>query len=157
MIEIPVPNHPTLRLQHLVLDYNGTLAVDGLLIPGVAQRLTALASRLQVHVVTADTFGHAAASLTSIPCQLQILAGDTDQARAKLELVQGLGPDGTVSIGNGRNDELMLKRSALGIAVILGEGAWVNTVMTADVICTSILDALDLLHSPLRLVATLRR
>jgi soluble P-type ATPase len=61
-----------------------------------------------------------------------------------------------VSIGNGRNDQLMLKASALGIAVILAEGIAAETLLASDVVCTSIIDALDLLRNPLRLTATLR-
>jgi soluble P-type ATPase len=61
-----------------------------------------------------------------------------------------------VCIGNGRNDRLMLAESALGIAVVLGEGAAAVTLAAADVVCTDILAALALLTHPLRLVATLR-
>jgi len=57
MISIDIPGYKTLRLKYLVLDYNGTLAVDGLLLPGVVKQLNALSERLKVHVVTADTFG----------------------------------------------------------------------------------------------------
>ena len=35
MIEIDVPGFGALRLEHLVLDYNGTLACDGMLLEGV--------------------------------------------------------------------------------------------------------------------------
>ena len=69
---------------------------------------------------------------------------------------QALGADATVAVGNGRNDRLMLKEAALGISVILEEGAAVETVMSGDVVCRSVLDAFDLLLNPLRLVATLR-
>ena len=62
----------------------------------------------------------------------------------------------TVSIGNGRNDQRMLKASRLGIAVILGEGASMEALMNADIVCTSIVSALELLAHPLRLTATLR-
>jgi soluble P-type ATPase len=50
----------------------------------------------------------------------------------------------------------MLKEAVLGIAVVLGEGAFGQTLLAADVVCTSILDALALLEHPLRLTATLR-
>lgn len=78
------------------------------------------------------------------------------QAEAKKSLVERLGPGITVSIGNGRNDRLMLKAAALGIVVVQAEGAAAETVLSAQVVCTDILDALDLLLHPLRLVATLR-
>jgi soluble P-type ATPase len=50
----------------------------------------------------------------------------------------------------------MLKEAALGIAVILEEGAAAQTLVSANVVCASIVSALDLLRNPLRLTATLR-
>ena len=74
MIEIAIPDFGELRLEHLVLDYNGTLALDGRLLFGVRERLERLAEQLTIHVITADTFGKAADYLAGIPCQLDILA-----------------------------------------------------------------------------------
>lgn len=78
-----------------------------------------------------------------------------DQAEAKLRHIQQLGADRVVAIGNGRNDRLMLDTAALGIAVIQREGAAFETLATADVVATSIVDALELMRHPKRLVATL--
>ncbi len=155
MISIDIPGFGNLALEHLVLDYNGTLAVDGLLIPGVAENLTRLAVHLQVHVLTADTFGAAAAELAGIPCQLTVLS-PKGQDEAKAAHVRALGPDKTVCIGNGRNDRRMLKQARLGIAIVGGEGSAAETLLAADVVTTDILCALDLFAHPLRLVATLR-
>jgi soluble P-type ATPase len=155
MLEIDIPGYRALRLEHLVLDYNGTLACDGELLDGVRDRLDALASMLQIHILTADTFGKARAQLVGIPCDLSILPAE-DQDRRKLEYIQRLGPETTVCVGNGRNDRLMLQEAGLGIAVVQTEGAAVQTVLAADVLSPDILAALDLLAHPLRLVATLR-
>ena len=155
MIEVDIPGYRTLQLEYLVLDHNGTLAVDGMLKPGVAECLQKLSSDVIIYVVTADTFGKAAAQLAGIPCELTILpAGSQDIG--KLEFIQKLGTERTVCMGNGRNDRLMLKNAALGIAVILEEGAAVETVSAADVVCSGIVPALELLLYPLRLTATLR-
>jgi soluble P-type ATPase len=155
MIEVTIPGHRHLRLDYLVLDHNGTLAVDGILLPGVRQCLETISEKLEIFVITADTFGQARVQLERVPCELTILpAGDQD--RGKLAFVERLGVDRTVCIGNGRNDALMLKASALGIAVILDEGAAMVTVNSADVVCVGILPALELLLDPLRLTATLR-
>jgi soluble P-type ATPase len=155
MIEYVIPGYKTLRLTQMVLDYNGTLAVDGQLIDGVRGCLTVLAKDLEIHVVTADTFGKVRAGMKGIPCMVTILPLERQDV-GKLEFVKTLGLENTVCIGNGRNDRLMLKASALGIAVILGEGASVETLMAADVACTDITSALELLINPLRLTATLR-
>jgi soluble P-type ATPase len=155
MISIDIPGFGRLAIDHLVLDYNGTLALDGVLVPGVGDLLNSLARELTVHVVTADTFGKAAAGLSGTDCRLTILdSGHQDQA--KVEFVSQLGAEQTASIGNGRNDALMLEKSALGIAVILGEGASAESVNAADIVCTDICAALELLMHPLRLTATLR-
>jgi len=155
MIEVDIPGFKLLRLAHLVLDYNGTLAVDGELIAGVAERLNHLASMLSIHVITADTFGKAAVRLEGVSCRLSVLPAD-EQDIAKLAYVNELGTAGTVCIGNGRNDRLMLAGSALGIAVVLQEGASSLSLAAADIVCADILSALDLLTHPLRLTATLR-
>ena len=155
MIEIKIPGNKILQLEHLVLDYNGTIAFDGALIDGVKESLTELSQMLTVHVITADTFGSVKKALEDIDCKLAVIPLD-HQDVAKLEYVKNLGCEQTVSIGNGVNDCLMLKASALGVAVIQGEGAAFETIASADVICTDILSALSLLTNPLRLIATLR-
>lgn len=155
MIEVNVPGYKVLRIEHLVLDHNGTLAVDGTLIEGVKECLEALSQVLKIHVVTADTFGKARSQLAGIPCELTVLPSGHQDA-GKLAFVKKLGSDRTACIGNGRNDCLMLKEASLGIAVVLAEGAATVTLTAADVVCTSILSALELLQNPLRLTATLR-
>jgi len=155
MLRISIPGFGDLSLEHLVLDYNGTLACDGEILPGVGESLSRLADELRIHVLTADTFGKARAGLEGLPCELVILPRD-DQAAGKLDYVEQLGAEKTVSIGNGRNDRLMVKEAALGIAVILEEGAASETLMAADVVCRSVLSAFELLSRPLRLTATLR-
>lgn len=155
MVEIDIPGFRRLRLEHLVLDYNGTIACDGNLIQGVRERLSALSADLRIHVVTADTFGKARDRLTGVAAELLILPED-GQDKRKLEYIAALGANSCVCIGNGRNDRLMLREAALGIAVINSEGCAIETYTGADVACTSIADALDLLLHPRRLIATLR-
>jgi soluble P-type ATPase len=114
-----------------------------------------LSESVQIHVITADTFGKARSQLAKTCCEVMILPLENQDA-GKLDFVKKLGASQTACIGNGRNDRLMLEAAALGIAVILGEGAAVKTMTAADVVCTSILSALKLLQDPLRLIATLR-
>jgi len=155
MIEINIPGNKILKLEHLVLDYNGTIAFDGALIDGVKECLAELSQMLTVHVITADTFGSVKKAIEDIDCKLAVIPMDRQDA-AKLEYVKNLGCEKTVSMGNGTNDRLMLKASALGVAIIQGEGAAFETLASADVVCTDILFALSLLSKPLRLIATLR-
>ena len=155
MIELDVPGFAALSLDHLVLDYNGTLACDGRLLDGVKDALEALAARIQIHVLTADTFGRAEEGLAGVPCRLVVLPAESQDV-GKLEYVQRLGAERTVCVGNGRNDRLMLRQAALGIGVIGQEGASAEALLAADVVCVEIIPALKLLLDPLRLTATLR-
>ncbi len=156
MIELDIPGWGTRKLEHLVLDFNGTLAEAGKLIEGVEDRLPLLSVRLRLHVCTADTFGTAAAETRRFEAALKLLKpGGQDEQKA--ELVRHLGPLRTAAIGNGRNDALMLREAALGVAVLGREGLCPDVLQTADVLCLDITDALDLLLEPRRLAATLRK
>lgn len=155
MLQIEIPDYGSLCLHHLVLDYNGTIARDGEVIGEMKERLEVLSRNLDIHVITADTFGSARQKLADVNCRLAVIPRG-EQAQAKLEYVKTLGVERCVCMGNGRNDRLMLEAAALGIAVIETEGASVNAVLAADVVVTGALDGLDLLLHPLRLTATLR-
>lgn len=155
MLEIAIPGGQTLRLSQLLLDYNGTLAADGVLHPGVAARLQTLAPHLKIHVITADTFGSVRDQVAHLPVQLAVIPPE-DQAQAKAAFLDTLWPDDAVAIGNGRNDALMLQKAALGIAVVQTEGAAASALLAADVVTPGIIEALDLLLHPDRLRATLR-
>ena len=157
MIAIDIPGRGSYEFVRLVVDVNGTLAEDGELIPGVKERLARLHRDVEILMITADTHGQQQA----IDRQLDLEAIRTEdgkpEAWQKSEVVRRLGSDSTVAIGNGANDVLMLKEAAIGIAVIGPEGASAAVLHSADVVTGSILDALDLLISPRRLVATLRQ
>jgi len=155
MLEVNIPGYRTLALSFLVLDYNGTIDCDRRLMARVRERLEQLSKSLSIHILTADTFGSVQKEMTGIPCEVVVI-GKENQTQAKADVVRQLGLQKTVSVGNGRNDALMLKETVLGIAVIQEEGASVETLVAADIATRSILDALDLLLHPLRLTATLR-
>ncbi len=135
--------------------YKYYLPLDGELMDGVKARLVRLAGNMRVHVLTADTFGHAGSRLEGVDCLFHLISMG-DQALAKAEYVKGLGAQNCVSVGNGRNDALMLEASALGIGLIQEEGGAVSALTSADIICVNINHALDLLLFPLRLTVTMR-
>jgi len=156
LIHLDIPGWGTIELEHLVLDLNGTVALDGEVIPGVAERLAALAAYLAVHLVTADTHGRAGEIGERLRVRLLHIAPG-DEAGQKQALVERLGAERVTAIGNGVNDARMLSAAALGIAVLGPEGLAVEALQAADVVVGRIEDALDLLLHPRRLVATLRR
>ena len=154
MLTVEIPGRGRLEIGHLVSDLNGTLAVDGVVPAAVLERLRALNNSVRIHVVTADTFG-TAARLRGFDMQVQALAPG-DHVEAKATLVRALGASQTIAIGNGSNDEGMVREAAVGIAIVGPEGAYARTVLAADIVVTRIEDALDLLLTPARLIATLR-
>ena len=156
MIELNIPGKGLIQLEHLVCDVNGTLALDGQLIEGVAKRLIELQDRMTVHMVTADTHGRQ----VRIDQQLGLQAHKISpggEVEAKAEYIRALGPDRVVALGQGANDAHMLREAILGICVLSPEGTALEALSAADLAAPDILAALDLLNNPLRLVATLRR
>lgn len=155
MVNIDIPGRGRLELRFLVADYNGTLACDGVILPEAVRLLQRVAGELEIHVITADTFGIAAENLRALPVKLTILPAER-QAEGKAAYIKQLGAQACVCLGNGRNDLLMLRDAALGICLIGPEGGCVSTLQEADVVCRSVSDALELLINPKRLIATLR-
>jgi len=143
-------------LAHLVLDVNGTLTEDGVLLPGVAERLAMLRPALTAHLLSADTFGKLGEISGQLDIPAQRLRAGESEPEQKAALVRALGSSSVVAIGNGANDAAMLAEAALGIAVLGPEGVASTALRAADVVAGSILAALDLLLFPKRLMATLR-
>jgi len=155
MLEIDIPSRGVLRLEHLVLDVNGTIALDGQLIPAAYERLERLCEKLDLWLVSADTQGTLTELATALQAKTRRLQSG-DEATQKAALVGELGAERVVAIGNGANDAAMLQQAALGIAVMGNEGLAAACLTAADVVVPSIEAALDLLLSPRRLIATLR-
>lgn len=156
MISLQIPGfNEYLVIEHLVLDFNGTLAVDGKLINGVKEVLVGLAEKVTIHVLTGNTFGTVDEELKDVPCKVISLPKE-NLGKEKEKYLQQLNPQSVISIGNGRNDRLILQGSVIGIIVIQREGASSEALLAADVICPDIFSALELLNHPLRLIATLR-
>jgi soluble P-type ATPase len=155
MLELEIPGFKDLRLAHLVLDYNGTLACDGKPLQGVQEPLAKLSASLDILILTADTFGTVQGQVAGWPCRVEVIPR-REEAEAKLRWVRDLGETQTAAVGNGLNDRLMLKEAALGIVVVQTEGTAVEAMSAADLLVPGILEALDLLLFPRRLKATLR-
>lgn len=156
MIELAIPGRGPLRLQHLVTDVNGTLAIDGVLVDGLPKRIAALRDQLTIHMLTADTHGRQAA----IDQQLNLTAVRVqpgNEAEQKAAYVRNLGADTVIALGQGANDAAMLAAAGLGICVLSQEGVAVETLSSADLLVPDIHAAFDLLDNPLRIIASLRR
>jgi P-type E1-E2 ATPase len=151
-LSFDIPGSGLLRLDHLVLDVNGTLTDRGVLIDGVEERARRLGHAIEVKLLSADTLGN----LDAIAETLGLDAERISRGEEKRAYVEQLGAERCAAIGNGANDEPMLRAARLGIAVVGREGASATSVRAADVVCSSIIDALDLLLDQDALTSTLR-
>jgi P-type E1-E2 ATPase len=156
MIGITVPGRGSHTIEHLILDLNGTISVDGRLVRGVKERLRELSRELEITVVTADTNRNAEILVAGLPVRIHMIR-ENQENEQKLAVVLEKGKANTVSIGNGCNDVSMLRESAIGICVVGKEGASTEALMASDVVVSTINDAFDILLKPHRLRATLRR
>jgi soluble P-type ATPase len=153
-LRVEIPGRATLELEGLLLDVNGTLSDRGVLIAGVGERILALKPAFErITLLSADTFG----KLDAIAASLDVSSQRISQGAEKLAYLERLGSQRQAAIGNGSNDAAMLAAAGLGIAVLGPEGVSVEALRAADVVCGSVLQALDLLLEPRALVATLRR
>jgi soluble P-type ATPase len=156
MVVFDIPGRKRYQLHHLVLDVNGTMALDGCLMDGVVDRLGQLSSQLEIHLLTADTHNKQNEIDTTLGMKAHRIRPGSE-AKEKANFIDRLGPESVVAMGNGANDEAMMDRAELSVAVLGPEGLSVETLNTADVVVNNINDGLDLLLYPDRLTATLRK
>ena len=155
MNTVTIPGWGTLQIRHIVLDLNGTITESGEFIPGVLDALRNLHRKgYSVFVLSADTRRNLKERLGRFP---EIGVRITETGQAKRALVESLGPESTICIGNGNIDVDMFKVARLSICTIQGEGATVEALTHADIVVTHVKDAIELVHDEQRLIATLRR
>lgn len=142
-----------MELEYLILDVNGTLTGRGELLDGVAAAIDLLRGRVEILLVSADTFG----TLAQVGRELGVETRRVEAGEDKRRLVEELGAERTAVIGNGANDAPALAAAALGLAVLGPEGTSRDALQAADVLCRSAVEALELLLDPTALMATLRR
>jgi len=155
MIQINIPGWGNMEIENVVLDLNGTIATDGIIPSDVKEKINLLAQKVKVYLLTADTQGSASHEIQGMNVEL-VKVAEAESKKAKLEFLEGLNPERTIAIGNGSNDQLLLKEVGLGIAVLGNEGVSGTLLKHADVLVININDALNLLLKPKRLMATLR-
>lgn len=150
-----IPNYADLEIEHIVFDYNGTLATNGALSNTTKDLLKKLCKQFKVYVITADTFGSVKQELADFNLDVVILQS-SNHTQEKANFVQKLGLENCVALGNGNNDAKMLEVAKLSIAIIGKEGCATKTMLESDIVCYSIDDAIELFLNPNRLIATLR-
>jgi P-type E1-E2 ATPase len=154
MISIDIPGWENITIDNIVLDLNGTIATDGKISLDVKEKIKALSQKAKVYILTADTQGTAGDESKEIGIELVKIPGE-DSKNKKFEFLKTLNLEKTVAIGNGNNDQLILREAALGIAILGDEGVSGLALKNAEILVKSISDALDLFLKPKRLIATL--
>lgn len=154
MIKIEIPGRKTLEINYVVLDYNGTIAADGELLPGAAEKIKELCGLAEVFVLTADSYGTAKAQCEGLGAAVKTFPR-AGAAACKEGIVRALG-GGAACVGNGFNDIEMFDAAGLSIAVMDREGVCAALLPHADILVRSALDGLDLLLNTERVKATLR-
>jgi P-type E1-E2 ATPase len=155
MISVSIPGWGDIEIEYLLVDYNGTIALDGKVKAGVKELLEKISRYIRVFIVTADTY-------ESVDNDVDIMGFNVlkvkkeNSAEEKAKIVKELGPEKVLAIGNGANDALMLKEAALGIGVIGEEGCSNILVKEADIIVKDISEALNIVLHPERIIATLQ-
>jgi soluble P-type ATPase len=158
-VRIDIPGFGKIQINAILSDYTGTLAFSGKLVTGVKDRLHRLAELLDIHIVTADSFGTAEEELKGLPVVCRRLERENEDVQKRHYAVE-LNPCHVASFGNGNNDRLHLKvvkeAGGLAIAVDNGEGCALEAILNSNVFVVGAVNALDLLLEPTRLRATLR-
>lgn len=150
-LRVPLPAGEV-TITAAIFDVNGTLTDRGQLVTGVTPLMAQLREMTRVLLVSSDTYG----TLDDVVDELRVEARRVSDATEKLALLHALGAQTCVAVGNGHNDRLMLEAAALGIAVLGAEGTAASAILSADVVCTTVVQAIGLLLEPTALVATLR-
>lgn len=155
MIIYEIPGREDLEIKNIVFDYNGTIAKDGKLIGGVKELINSLAEKTDIFILTADTYGTVEKECKDIQARLLTFPRE-NAGESKREIVEKLGGNNTLCIGNGYNDIAMFKEAILSIAVMEAEGVSAKLLIEADLVVRSIIEGINILLNKNMMKATLR-
>lgn len=151
-----IPNYKRLEIENILLDINGTIQFSGKISEELKQKIIELKQKFQIILISADTRGNLKEIASELGLNYEKLTKKRSEREQKEKIVEKYNKENTIAIGNGNNDELMLKKAALGIAIIGSEGASIKAINSADIIVTNPIDAIDLILEEKKLIATLR-
>ena len=156
MISILRHGQEPLDVDFIVMDFDGTLASDGRVHPKAKDKMNLLAKRVKIYILAKGEGKRVEDVLKKVRAEVVYIA-EGGASQAKLDLLRQLGGSRTVAIGNGVEDAPMIEEAGLGICMLSQEGTAASTLQKADLVFTSILNALDFLLKPLRQKATLSK
>lgn len=142
-----------IEINTVILDLNGTLAVNGSLVAGVGERITTLKKLgFTLYLITGDQRGTAAQQAAELGITLMFAKNTAEKAECSRQLPF----ENTVAIGNARIDIGTFNNAKIRIATLQKEGIHASIIEHVDLIVPSIIDALDLLINPDAFNATMR-
>ena len=158
-IQIDIPGHGKLDIRYIVTDYTGTHSCGGVISEGALDLFRQLSERVDILILTSDTFGTVRKTFDGLDVQIKILEGEKhDQQKA--DFVRELGAHQVAAFGNGQNDRWMLavvkEACGLSVAVDNGEGCAWDSISHAQLLIHGAKNALMLLVDTRRVTATLR-
>ncbi len=159
-ITIDIPGFGQRHITTILTDYSGTLSRAGHIAAEVRESLVKLSAMVDIHVITADTFGTAAQELKGVPAMQHQLQGEGHDVQ-KRQYGESLDLRHCVVFGNGNNDRLLLRAArelgGIAIAVDNGEGCATEALLNSQIFIVGAANALNLLLEPKGCKATLRR
>lgn len=158
-ITIDIPGFGQRHVTTILTDYSGTLSQAGRVAADVRESLVKLSAMVDIHVITADTFGTVAQELQGVSVLRRQLQGEGHDIQ-KRQYGESLDLQHCVVFGNGNNDRLLLKAAkesgGIAIAVDNGEGCATEALLNAHIFIVGAVNALNLLLEPKGCTATLR-
>ncbi len=154
MIRIERPELSPVEIEFVLIDFEGTLAIDRRVHPKAKDKINLLSKRAKIYVLTKEKKELIEERLRKVKAEIVYLS-ESGSSQRKLDLLRQLGPARCVAIGNGAGDAAMIKEAGIGISIIGKEGSAGEAVRNSDLVFIDILDALDFLLKPLRQKATL--
>ena len=157
MIAFQILGIGKIEIRNVIFDLNGTLSMNGNIALEVQEKIRQLSQKVNVFIMSSDTRGNLQelAEMLGVSWR-RVEKSSSPESVAKERFVEELGSENTIAVGNGKNDELMLKKAKLGIAVIGEEGAYSSAISNTDIVVVNPLHALELILDPQKIIATLR-
>jgi len=133
MLELDIPGWRTLRLDHLVLDLNGTVTLDAEILKGVQERLASLSNVLQLELLSADTLGRLDVIAARLGVRGHRLERGQPEARQKSLAVDVVAPSIQVA---GRTATAIERSNKLALRVAAGSAcartSWCTRTWSSD-------------------------
>ncbi len=151
-MKLVIPGVRTFNIKNIFIDYNGTIATDGVLHKGLLKQLEILALDFNVFILTGDTFGTVRETFKESNIEVILAYTATD----KMLEVKKRRPGDSIAIGNGSIDHKMFDAAGISFCVIGREGASYKAIAHADIVVNEFEHVLEMIKQPKKIIATLK-